>query len=61
MPSLRLLSSYDLSCPCYSFDLYYLFYIFLSCLDLHNGATLGVKGENLNAIALEIEEVKTHQ
>lgn len=61
MPSLCLLSSYDLSCPGYSFDLHDLFYICLSCLTLHNGTRLGINGENLNAIASEIEEEETHQ
>ena len=56
MLSLRLLSSYDLSCLCCSFDLHAIFYIYLSCLALPNIATLGVTGEEPDAIASEIKE-----
>lgn len=58
MPRLLYLISYDISCHLYSFDTHVPFYYCLFCLTWSNGVTLGVIGEDHDATAPEIAEVK---
>lgn len=54
MHRLLSLTSCDISCHLYSFDTRIPFYTCLSCLAYFNGATLGVKGEDLDATTQEV-------
>ena len=58
MPRFPYLTSYDLSCRSYLFDMHVIFYSCLPCLAQSNGVTLGVTGEDHSgAIAQDIMEV----